>query len=55
MLGVLTAIRDGIAFLLSVAYNTGVSLLENGSFMLVFIVVMIALMVTGWRRDKPTI
>ena len=40
---------------MSVAYNTGVTLLENGSFMLVFIVVMVVIMVTGWRRDKPTI
>jgi hypothetical protein len=55
VLEILTAIRDGIAFLLSVAYNTGVSLLENGTFMVVFIVVMLALMITGWKRDKPTI
>ena len=52
---ILTAIKDGIAFLLSVAYNTGVSLLENGTFILVFIVVMLVLMITGWRRQKPTI
>jgi hypothetical protein len=55
VLEILTAIRDGIAFLLSVAYNTGVSLLENGTFMFVFIVVMLVLMITGWKRDKPTI
>jgi hypothetical protein len=55
VLDVLTAIRDGIAFLLSVGYDTGVGLLESGSFLLVFIVVMIVLMVTGWRRDKPTV
>jgi hypothetical protein len=55
VLEVLTAIRNGIAFLMSVAYNTGVTLLENGTFMLVFIVVMVVIMVTGWRRDKPTI
>jgi hypothetical protein len=52
---ILTAIKDGIVFLLSVAYNTGVTLLENGMFMLVFIVVMLVLMITGWRRQKPTI
>ena len=55
VLEILTAIRDGIAFLMVVAYNTGVSLIENGMFMLVFIVVMLVLMITGWRRDKPTI
>jgi hypothetical protein len=55
VLEILTAIRDGIVFLASVAYNTGVSLLENGTFMLVFIVVMLILMITGWKRDKPTI
>jgi hypothetical protein len=52
---VLSAVRDAIAFGLSVAYSAGVSLLENGTFLLVFVVVMIILMVTGWRRDKPTI
>ena len=55
MVEILTAIKDGIAFLLSVAYNTGVSLLENGTFILVFIAVMLVLMITGWRRQKPTI
>ena len=55
MLEVMKAIRDGIAFLLSVGYDTGVTLLENGTFMLVFIVVMLVLMITGWRRQKPTI
>jgi hypothetical protein len=52
---VLGAVRDAIAFGLTVAYSTGVRLLENGSFLLVFVVVMVVLMVTGWRRDKPTI
>jgi hypothetical protein len=52
---VLGALRDAIAFGLTVAYSTGVRLLENGSFLLVFVVVMVVLMVTGWRRDKPTI
>jgi hypothetical protein len=52
---VLSAVRDAIAVALSVAYSTGVRLLENGSFLLVFVVVMVVLMVTGWRRDKPTI
>jgi hypothetical protein len=55
VLGFLTAIRDGIAFMLSVGYDTGITLLENGNFLMVFIVVMIVLMVTGWTRDKPTI
>ncbi|HYN05914.1 MAG TPA: hypothetical protein VES67_00855 [Vicinamibacterales bacterium] len=55
MLEVMRAIRDGIAFLLSVSYDTGVTLLENGTFILVFIVVMLVLMITGWRRQKPTI
>jgi hypothetical protein len=55
VLGVLTAIRDGVVFLMSVAYDTGVTLLENGSFMMVFIAVMIVLMITGWTRQKPTI
>ena len=55
MLSILTSIRDGISFLLSVAYDSGISLLENGNFLLVFIVVMIVLMITGWTRDKPTV
>ena len=55
MLDILRAIRDGIAFLLSVAYDTGVGLLENGRFVIVFLIVMLVIMITGWRRDKPTI
>ena len=45
MVEVLSAVRDAIAFGLSVAYSTGVRLLENGSFLLVFVVVMVVLMV----------
>jgi hypothetical protein len=55
MLEILRAIRDGIAFLLSVAYSTGVSLLESGLFLVVFIAIMLVIMITGWRRQKPTI
>jgi len=55
LLGFFQATRDVIVFALSVAYDTGISLLESGHFLLVFIVVMVVLMVTGWRRNKPTI
>lgn len=55
MLDILRAIRDGIAFLLEFAYNTGVTLLESGLFLVIFILVMVIIMVTGWRRQKPTI
>ena len=55
MLSILASIRDGIAFLLSVGYDTGIRLLENGNFLMVFIVVMIVLMITGWTRQKPTV
>ena len=55
MLDIMRAIRDGIAFLLALAYNTGVTLLESGLFLVIFILVMVVIMVTGWRRQKPTI
>ena len=55
MLDILRGIKDGIVFLLSVAYNTGVTLLESGLFLVVFIVIMVVLMITGWRRQDPTI
>jgi hypothetical protein len=54
MLDILRAIKNGIAFLLALAYNTGVSLLESGLFLVVFIVIMVVIMITGWRRNKPT-
>ena len=49
------ALAAVIVFLLSVAYNTGVTLLESGLFLVVFIVIMVVLMITGWRRQDPTI
>jgi hypothetical protein len=55
VLQILTSIRDGFAFMFRVGYDTGITLLENGNFLMVFIVVMIVLMITGWTRDKPTV
>ena len=56
MLSILIWLRDTIGYGISKAYNIGFNgVTEGGWTVPVILLVMFLVMITGWRRMKPTI